>query len=92
MRAQKTTKKTGAETPSLIKESTLPEFAFVGYCNSDDANKYTSRAKTIDIQFVRAARDEGLLYPFIRQRGPYASRMGASKTRLSITIARFNFS
>ncbi len=64
------TKKTGAATPSLIKEQLLPEFAFVGYCNSDDANKYTSRAKTIDIQFVRAARDEGLLIPLYSAEGP----------------------
>ncbi len=70
MRAQKTTTKTGATTPSLIKEQLLPEFAFIGYCNTDDANKYTSGAKFIDAQFVRAAKDEGLLTPLYSAEGP----------------------
>lgn len=70
MCAQKTTKKIGAATRSLIKEQLLPEFNFIGYCNTDDANKYTSGAKFIDAQFVRAARDEGLLMPLYSAEGP----------------------
>lgn len=82
MRAKKTTGKTDSATRPLIKEQLLPEFAFVGYCNSDDANKYTSRAKTIDIQFVRAARDEGLLTPLYSAEGPARQPDGSLKNEI----------
>ena len=51
------------DADALLKEQLLPEQAFIGYCNTDDANKYSSGKRFIDARFIRAAKDEGLLVP-----------------------------
>jgi hypothetical protein len=82
MSKQKTTKKTDTPMRSLIKEQLLPEFSFISYCNTDDANKYTSGAKLIDPQFIRAAKSEGLLTPLYSADGPARQPDGSIKNEI----------
>ncbi len=63
----------------LIKEQLLPEFSFIGYCDTDNANKYSSGKRRIDSQFVRAAKDEGLLVPLYSAEGLARQPDGSQK-------------
>ncbi len=67
-------------TDLLIKEQLLPEFSFIGYCDTDDANKYSTGKRHLDPQFIRAAKDEGLLTPLYSAEGLVRQPDGSQKS------------
>ncbi len=69
-------------TSPLIREQLLPEQAFIGYCNRDEANKYTPWNKQIDPQFIRAAKNEGLLIPLYSAEGSVRQPDGSGKIEM----------
>ncbi len=82
MSKEKAINKTDTAMRPLIKEQLLPEFSFISYCNTDDANKYTSCAKFIDPQFIRAAKNEGLLTPLYSAEGPARKPDGSIESEI----------
>ncbi|HQU08171.1 MAG: hypothetical protein B7X04_00010 [Parcubacteria group bacterium 21-54-25] len=66
-------------TDLLIKEQLLPEFSFIGYCDDDNANKYSTSKRYLDSQFIHAAIDEGLLTPLYSAEGLARQPDGSQK-------------